>query len=413
MKKASELTRICVAVFLTVAAILLFYDTLMGRAMVLTMVGQFLDIAAPVFYGIGFTYLLAPVVDFFERIVFGAIGTPRRSKIPGTITRGTALVMTWLSICLFFYWILAAVLPEIYNSLMQLLSNVESYYYTLESWIEQLFEFNPQVEAWVSAQMDEYYVMATNWISQGLLPRAQSLVGVVSGSVVGIYVFAQNIFMGVIVSIYMLATKEKLGAHGRKLIYGMFDKEQLYWVIRGIRRVDGIFSGFIRGKILDSFVVGVLAFFCCTLLGFPYVPLLSVIIGVTNIIPFFGPFIGGIPCFFLVLLVSPVQALYFALFIFALQQLDGNVIGPLLLGDKTGLPGFVVIAAILIGGGLFGVLGMFFGVPVAAAVYSGLRFWLECRLEKRNLPVDTAAYTRQTCRVPEPEEPMKTEKSGD
>lgn len=401
MKKLSNLTRTCLAVFFTAAAILVFYDTLMGRGMALLLLAKFTSTAAPVFVGIGFAYLLAPVVDFFERLLFGALGTPRRNKIPQTLARATSLVLTWLVICLIFYWILSAVMPELYNSLLQLISNVENYYYTVERWVEQLFEFSPQIEALVSSQMEAYYATATGWISGSLLPQAQNLVGMVSGSVVSIYIFAQNVFVGAVVSIYMLSVKEKLGAHGRKLVYGIFKQENVYWVLRGLRRVNDIFSSFIRGKLLDSFVVGVVAFFCCSLLGFPYVPLLSVIIGITNVIPFFGPFIGGVPCFFLVLLVSPIQALYFAIFIFALQQLDGNVIGPLLLGDKTGLPGFIVIAAVLIGGGFFGFPGMLFGVPVAACIYSGTRFWLECSLAKKNLPVDTAFYTKQPCHSPE------------
>ncbi len=404
MRKASDLTRICMSVFLTAAAILLFYDSLMGRSMALTLLGKLMDTAAPVLVGIAFAYLLAPVVDFFERILFGGKDALRRKKVPSGLQRGTSLLVTWLVICLLVYWLLAAVIPELYNSVIQLFSNVETYYYTIEGWVERMFEFSPQIEEWVSSQMEEYYAMAMNWVGGSLLPKAQNLISLLSGGVVSVYVFAQNVFVGAIVSVYMLSEKEKLGAHGRKLVYAVCRQDQVYWVLRGVRRADKIFSGFIRGKLLDSFVVGVVAFFCCSLLGFPYVPLLSVIIGITNVIPFFGPFIGGIPCFFLILLVSPIQSLYFAAFIFALQQLDGNVIGPMLLGDKTGLPGFIVIGAVLIGGGFFGVLGMFLGVPVAACLYSGIRFWLEYRLEKKDLPTDTASYVHQSCRIPQPDE---------
>ena len=157
--------------------------------------------------------------------------------------------------------------------------------------------------------------------------------------------------------------------------------------------MDSIFSGFVRGKLLDSLIIGILCFICCSLFKFPYTPLVSVIVGVTNVIPFFGPFLGAIPSIFLILLDSPIQAVYFALFVLALQQLDGNVIGPLILGDKTGLSSLWVIVAILVGGSFFGVPGMFFGVPVFACFYSAANFFLDVRLRHKDLPLDTGSYT--------------------
>ena len=165
-------------------------------------------------------------------------------------------------------------------------------------------------------------------------------------------------------------------------------------MLRGAHKVDDIFSGFVRGKLLDSLIIGILCFICCSILKFPYTPLVSVIVGVTNIIPFFGPFLGAIPSTFLILLVSPMKALYFVIFVLALQQLDGNVIGPKLLGDRTGLPSLWVIIAILVGGGFFGLPGMFFGVPVCACLYSAATFLIEARLRERNLPEDTVAYEK-------------------
>ena len=172
----------------------------------------------------------------------------------------------------------------------------------------------------------------------------------------------------------------------------LFTSDRVYWIMRGARKMDFIFSGFVRGKLLDSLIIGILCFIGCSALKFPYTPLVSVIVGVTNVIPFFGPFLGAIPSTFLILLASPIDALYFVLFVLALQQLDGNVIGPKILGDKTGLSSLWVIAAILVGGSFFGVIGMFFGVPVFACVYNVVTFYVESRLSKKDLPVETEAY---------------------
>lgn len=167
-----------------------------------------------------------------------------------------------------------------------------------------------------------------------------------------------------------------------------------------MHKVDSIFSGFVRGKLLDSLIIGVLCFFGCSILDFPYTPLVSVIVGVTNVIPFFGPFLGAIPSAFLILLASPIKAVYFAIFVLALQQLDGNVIGPKFWETKTGLSSLWVIFAILVGGSFFGVVGMFFGVPVCACIYSALEFYVNVRLRKKNLPVETETYTTDTAAAP-------------
>ena len=215
---------------------------------------------------------------------------------------------------------------------------------------------------------------------------------IVSGSVFGLVSFLSDLLVGIIVSIYFLATKETCAAHARKVVCGLFPKEQVYWLLRGAAKVDSIFAGFVRGKLLDSLIIGIICFVGCSILKFPYTPLVSVIVGVTNVIPFFGPFLGAIPSIFLILLDSPLKALYFTLFVLALQQVDGNIIGPKILGDKTGLSSLWVIVAILVGGSFFGIAGMFFGVPILACLTSLCSFLLESRLLRKNLPTRGHAY---------------------
>lgn len=397
MSRRSRYLGISVAVFFTVSAILLFYDTLFGRRVLLSIWRQLLTAIQPILYGAFMAYLLAPVVNFFER---GLAVIPAQKRVDerrfhGGI-RAVSILLTWAVICVLFYLLASVLLPELYKSIIQLVSNVENYYNTISGWVEHLLESNPTVEHWVTNQMDDYFKDTKTWLTKDVLPQAQAVMVVAAGGVMSLLGFLKNLLVGIIVSVYLLATKERCAAHARKMVYSFFPQENVHWVLRGSRKVDGIFSGFVRGKLLDSLIIGILCFIGCSILDFPYTPLVSVIVGVTNIIPFFGPFLGAIPSTFLILLVSPIKALYFLIFVLALQQLDGNVIGPKILGGTTGLSSLWVIIAILVGGSFFGIPGMFFGVPVCACLYSAVGFLMDVRLRKRNLPLDTDAYTTDT-----------------
>jgi len=253
--------------------------------------------------------------------------------------------------------------------------------------VEHLLESTPTLEVWVAGQMDKFYESATEWLKNQVFTRTQMLMIAVSGGVLSTLVFLKNLLVGMIVSVYFMATKERCAAHARKLAYSLFSEEAVYWVFRGSAKVDRIFSGFVRGKLLDSLIIGVLCFIGCSLLDMPYTPLVSVFVGVTNVIPFFGPFLGAIPSFFLILLVDPIQSLYFLLFVLALQQLDGNVIGPKILGNTTGLSSFWVLFAILLFGGLWGFVGMIVGVPLFAVIYDVIKKLVIYGL-KRNKEID-------------------------
>lgn len=395
MKRESTYFKWGLTVFFTVSAILLLYDTLFGSKVLLKVGGQLLTAVLPVLYGGFIAYLLAPMVNFFEEQFFSSRVRKAREKgrLSSAGIRAASLLLTWIVICVLLYLLASVLLPELFKSVVQLIGNVENYYNTISGWVEHLLEQNPALENWVAAQMDIYYESAKNWLTKEVLPKATVLMGMVSGSVVGILAFFSDLLVGVIASIYFLATKERCAAHARKVLYSLFSRDKVYWILRGAHKVDSIFSGFVRGKLLDSLIIGIICFVGCSLLQFPYTPLVSVIVGATNIIPFFGPFLGAIPSAFLILLASPRKALYFVLFVLALQQLDGNIIGPKILGDKTGLSSLWVITAILVGGSFFGLAGMFFGVPVCACLYSAVDFFVEVCLRKRGLPVVTEAYT--------------------
>ena len=381
--------------FLTVGAILLAYDTLFGHRVLVDIFHQLMGAVAPVLYGAMMAYLLSPVVNYFENLLFSnAKGRLwKRENFPAVGARAVSILLTWVLVCFGVYLLASFLLPELYRSLLQLAGNVETYYNTIYGWVEHLLETNPDVEHWVTVQMNAYYTDINKWLSETLLPQAQQLMTAVSGGVVSVLIFLKNLLIGIIVSVYLMATKELCGAQSRKIVFSLAGRQNAYWILRGVHKADDIFSGFVRGKLLDSLIIGGLCFVGCSVFKFPYTPLVSVFVGVTNVIPFFGPFLGAIPSTILILLDSPRKALYFVLFVLALQQLDGNVIGPKILGDKTGLSSLGVIVAILVGGSFFGVAGMFFGVPVFACANCLIAFLVESRLRKKQMPVSVDAYT--------------------
>ena len=391
--KKNVYVRTGLTVFCTVAAILLFYDTFFASRVLLRIGRQLLRAVMPILYGVFMGYLLVPMVNFFECALFpGELRTPKKGRYVSPLTRGGAIILSWLVIGLLFYLLGSFLLPELYRSVMQLVNNLETYYNTIYGWVNHLLENNPSFGPWVTTQMDTYFDGFVDWMTQDVLPQTQKLVVAVSGGVWTMVNFVMDLVVGVIVSVYILYTKERCAAHARKVAYSLFSAENVPWIFRAVHKVDHIFSGFVRGKLLDSLIIGILCFIVCSILQFPYTPLISVIVGLTNVIPFFGPFLGAVPSTFLILLVSPLQAVYFVIFVLVLQQLDGNVIGPRILGDSTGLSSLWVIIAIMVGGSFFGVVGMFFGVPVFACIYSATTFFVETRLKQKALPVDSTAY---------------------
>ena len=422
MNRKSAHVKTGVTAFLTVGAILLFYDTLFGRHWLLNVWRQLLTAIRPILYGAFMAYLLAPVVNFFEVRLFSAQVEKAREKgrFAAPAVRAASLLLTWLLVCLMFYILASVLLPELYKSVFQLVSNVENYYNTIAGWVESLLATYPDMENLVVEQMNAYYQDITGWLNanniadwvQKALSQAQTVMSVAAGSLMGMVNFLKNLLVGVIVSIYLLAAKEYCAAFARRAVCGLFSPANAGWVLRGVHRVDIIFSGFVRGKLLDSLIIGILCFIGCSILKFPYTPLVSVIVGITNIIPFFGPFLGAVPSAFLILLVSPMKALYFLLFVLVLQQLDGNVIGPKILGDTTGLSSLWVIIAILVGGSFFGLPGMFFGVPVCACFYSLFAFLVDVRLRRKQLPLEVAAYTGGVPGSPSAEAPAAPPESA-
>ena len=388
--------------FLTGCALLIFYDVFYrdNSGTVQAIFAKLFSVLTPVLYGLGMAYLLAPIVNFLERAILRLRDKLERKRgkairIHKGWLRAASIFLTWAVVLVLVYLLLSMLVPQLVDSITTLVNNLESYYTTIYDWATGLLSDNPEL----TDLFNRYYNETIQWLTTKLLPGLQTAVTNFTGSLVtgvwSVVIFTKNFLIGIIVSVYLLAAKEKSTARCCKLLYGVLPEEQAKFAMRGFRRMDHIFSGFVRGKLLDSLIIGILCFIGCSILKLPYTPLVSVVVGVTNVIPFFGPFLGAIPCALLILLVSPLKCLYFVIFIFLLQQLDGNVIGPKILGDSTGISSLWVIVAILVGGGFGGVLGMFLGVPIFACLQVLVRWLLNTRLEKRHMPLQAWEYVRR------------------
>lgn len=388
--------------FLTGCALLIFYDVFYrdNSGTVQAIFAKLFSVLTPVLYGLGMAYLLAPIVNFLERAILRLRDKLERKRgrairIHKGWLRAASIFLTWAVVLVLVYLLLSMLVPQLVDSITTLVNNLESYYTTIYNWVTGLLSDNPEL----TDLFNRYYNETIQWLTTKLLPGLQTAVTNFTGSLVtgvwSVVIFTKNFLIGIIVSVYLLAAKEKSTARCCKLLYGVLPEEQAKFAMRGFRRMDHIFSGFVRGKLLDSLIIGILCFIGCSILKLPYTPLVSVVVGVTNVIPFFGPFLGAIPCALLILLVSPLKCLYFVIFIFLLQQLDGNVIGPKILGDSTGISSLWVIVAILVGGGFGGVLGMFLGVPIFACLQVLVRWLLNTRLEKRHMPLQAWEYVRR------------------
>ena len=384
--------------FLTVCAVLVFYDTFYQDGTLQGFLSQLASILSPVLYGFAIAYLLTPVMSWLENNIalLWKRCFKKELKRPSGALRLISILLTEAAVLFLLYLLMSVLIPQLVDSVTTLINNAESYYRNVYRWADSLLDSDNEIAVWIASLITDRYSDGMVFLTEKILPWVQKAVvpltnGIWSG-IRGAVGFAFDLIVGLIVSIYLMGMKEKSLARCCKAVYACLSEKKADAVMRGTRRVNAIFSGFVRGKLLDSLIIGILCFICCSLLKLPYTPLVSVVVGVTNVIPFFGPFLGAIPSAFLILLVSPKQCLIFVVFIIVLQQFDGNILGPKILGDATGISSFWVIVAILVGGGFGGVLGMFIGGPVFACVQELVKYLMDRRLRARNMPTEAYAY---------------------
>lgn len=379
--------------------VVLFYLLIGKIGVIFAGINKLLNAMSPVIIGCIIAFLLNPIENVFEKWFRKFFAWSSRKK-PRTHHKGTAsktakhlaVACTMLVFVALIFTFLRILIPQLRDSIMKLYDNIPSYIDSIEKFGNRFLKKNPDLENVVSEYLDNAETNVQKMITDRLLPNMDTIIKTVSTGIVGGLKFVLNFIIGIIAAIYILGTKDVLSAQGKKIIYAIFNKKRGNSVLHSLDRINVIFSGFINGKIVDSIIIGILCAIFCAITKMPYGVLISVIVGVTNIIPFFGPFIGAVPSIFLVLVESPKMCVVFIIFIIVLQQVDGNVIGPLILGDSTGLSSFWVLFAILVGGNLFGFAGMLLGVPVFACIYTLVTVMLRDGLEKRGLTNKTSYY---------------------
>lgn len=348
----------------------------------------------PIIYGVVIAYLLNPLTHLVDDRMAPLLKekTKWSPKVVGRVSRVCGIVVAFLILTLVGYLLVQMVLPQLTESIKTVTMNLPTYYTNAESWLRQIFHDNIQLKGYVDQIVAEVYSQLTVWLREELPAQVQTLVVTAISSGVMVFRTLFNLLIGLIVSIYILLERDLFLAQTKKLTVALFPANAAERLMDVARRAHHVFGGFITGKILDSLIIGILCYFGVLLLHLPFPVLIATIVGVTNVIPFFGPYLGAIPCAVLLLLINPMQCLYFLIFILILQQLDGNVIGPRILGDATGVSAFWVVVSITFFGGLFGLVGMVIGVPVFAIIYMLIADWARGALKRKRYPTGTKSY---------------------
>lgn len=365
--------------FIVVSAIIVFYLSIAEFGSLLGKISGIIVILQPFIIGFSIAYILNFILKFYEKKL------NKYSRLKAK--RGLGLVLTYITAMLLVGLFIQFVLPQLIQSIIGLVNDVPKFINESTKFINKLMldlniseEYLPLINNNFNEFINYIIKIATN-----LLPVLGSFVTKIASSI-------WNIVLGVIISIYLLIDKEKFCAMSKKVTYAIFFKNAAEKIIEITHRSNDTFGKFLMGKILDSFIIGILTFVILTIFRMPYAILISVIVGITNIIPFFGPFIGAIPSVIIILFVSPIKALWFLLIILVIQQIDGNIIGPKILGDSIGISAFWILFSILFAGKFLGLIGMIIGVPLFAVVYSIIKEIVEANLKKKGLKIKTKDY---------------------
>lgn len=383
-----------ITAFCVVAACILLFFILFKINNILAALGEIVSHLMPIVYGIILAYLLLPLNNWLRRKFFKGF-SKRMKKEKNAIYTAKALSTT-LSILLALVVVIglvSLVVPQVITSVSSIVSTLPDTIQSIRSWVTDSIDNHPFIQEFIKSALESAeqtirdFATSDNFLTHA--PDILSNVALVVGFLID---FAENIIIGIIIAIYVLNSTKVFAAQAKKLTYSMFKVKTANSIIHNFRYTHKMIGGFINGRLLDSLIVGILCSVGMAIFRMPYPVLIGVVIGVTNIIPFFGPFIGAIPSAILILTVSPMKALWFVVFIIVLQQLDGNIICPKIASNLTGLSSFWVMFSILLFGGLFGVWGLILGVPIFAVLKTLLAETVNKRLKKKNLPVTTYTY---------------------
>ena len=376
-------------IFISILLVVIFTN-LPGFFALLQTIGKILS---PLVSGIVIAFLLNPIVNFVDlrlRPLLEKRGMkqPRAEKI----SRAIGIVFAFVFAALIVYAFFAMLLPQLYESVMSIVNSAPEYYQSLETWAVNVLEGNPEIRTYVEKALDAVQTYVEDWVKTSFLSDMQKVLATLTTSVMAVVKSITNFIIGLVASIYMLWSKTTFQAQAKKMVVAACKPDAANHLMELGSNINRIFSGFIIGKIIDSAIIGVLCYICMSIMKLPYTALIATIVGVTNVIPVFGPFIGAVPSALIILLVNPLQAFYFIIFIIVLQQVDGNVIGPKILGNTVGISGFWVLISITVAASIFGFAGMLLGVPVFAVIYLVISDIVNSALRKKHKSTVTDDY---------------------
>ena len=386
--------------FLVILCGILIFFAVYRFTAVQKLVGVITGILAPFIYGLVMAYLLCPIYNFTVRSVYDLMNRGKRKfskALP--IAKGVGTVVALAVLFIVVTGILWMIIPGLVDSIVKIIDILPSSMNQLMHWADLKLQNFPIAQTRIDSWINHFTENAIQFVTEKVLPEYTTIATSVSAGLLGVFTALKNIFVAIIICAYFLNSKDLFAAQSKKVIVAFFSEHTAKEILDGASFTNKTFGGFINGKIIDSLIIGLLCFVCMTIFGWEYTLLISCIVGITNIIPFFGPFIGAIPSALLLLMVDPHQCLWFLVFILALQQFDGNLLGPKILGDSTGLASFWVLFAVLVGGGLFGFIGMVIGIPVFAVIYAYATRGINRRLEKRGFSTNISDYMIDSYRV--------------
>ena len=358
-----------------------------------TAISTIISTVSSVLYGVVMAFLMAPVYDRIGIWVGEILSSlfPKWKK-SDKYAKMIATLACLVILILVVFALIMMIIPELVNSITNVISYAPSGTQNLEAWLKDILNKNPNLEKLIIGNYLDISARLSDIATTTVLPNVNTYIKNLSSGVINALGVVVNIIIGLMVMMYLLNMKTTLASQAKKIVYAVAGVKIGNEIVTEARYIKNMFEKFIVGKIIDSIIIGIINYVFMAIIHMPYALLISVVVGVTNVIPFFGPFIGAIPSIILLLLISPVTALQFAVWILILQQVDGNIIGPKILGQTTGLPSFWVLFSILLFGGLFGIVGMIIAVPTWAIIYRTISRLSEHFLKKKGLEPDSKHY---------------------
>lgn len=385
-----------ITAFCVIAAATIFYMALNYLDLLKQGLASLIRVLSPFIWGLVISYLLSPLVRFLQNKAFGPLLEKAFAKSPEKgrkAARILAVVFAEIIMLALITGLFFLIIPQLYSSIETIVINSPTYIESLTNWVNKMLTDFPEVRDYVVDMLGDVNTDLVSWLQTTILPRLGSLLSNVGTGVRYVVTGVYNLVIGIIVSVYLLSNREAFIASAKRILYSILSVDTAKRFLNVLRFADRTFIGFINGKLLDSAIIGLICYIGCSILQMPYALLVSVMIGITNIIPFFGPLIGAVPSALIILMVDPVKCLVFVIFVILLQQLDGNIIGPKILGNSVGINGFWVMFSIIIGAGFFGFWGMVLGVPVFVVIYTIIKESVRRKLLRNDLPTDEASYT--------------------